>query len=95
MDSVDQSTVSNISKALGGGWPALLIAVLIGIGFAYLKHKEKQAIKDEAKKATDLNHVEAKSDAPEQNHNVQEKFTEAEDKAEAFRQRMKKENPND
>lgn len=95
MDKIDQETVQSLGNAIGGGWPALLITILIGIGFAYLRHKEKKAIKDGAKKATDLNHVEAKSNAPEQNHTVQEKFAEAEDQAEGFRQRMKKENPHD
>lgn len=77
MDKIDQETVSNISQYLGGGWASVIVTVLVGIGFAYLRHKAKEAKLAGTNKVTDQTAIEAKVEAKESNPEKQAKWDEA------------------
>lgn len=95
MDSVDQETVLQVAKFLGGGWASMFISVLVGALLVWFGRYVKKARIEQANKVTAQESSAAKAAAPEQNHALQDEHNKSEDKLKAFEGRMKKEFPHD
>lgn len=75
----------NLMDYLGGGWLSLVLAVVLGLFFGYLKFAEQKAKRERAEKDTDLNRAKDQADIAPKNQETQDKWDEGADEIDKIR----------
>ena len=70
---------------LGGGWLSLVLAIVLGLFFGYLKHAEKKAKREGAQRDTDLNRAKDQAEIANSNSQTQADWDKASDDIDKIR----------